>query len=386
MRFSIAGHPVHPHIKLTSEEFPRPLATRILKDDGDEYFGAFLNRTNVRILIDLLNRTFRLRSCAIEIDGSFPVPCTQYYAKRCVAPCVSNLCDRETYREIVDLERLFLRDHRELFLGAVTGKIQKSAEALDFEMAAFYRDILQSVENFWSKTRYKIWLDDTVDTFEVDESDDDSIVVIVISQRGRRTLGELVFAFPKGDENFQSNAVSDLIPQLYRYHVPREIRVPYDFAVRKTLAAELRTKIVVAGVMNPRVTAVRAVEITKARLRLERLRSNITVDDVLTDLKLRLGLQTLPRRIEAFDVAHISATGFAAAVAVWENGKDATDEYEHWMSGQESELTTLREFVLRRLQKTRPDLLLIDGGPSQLKSALSAIEDLARRPDVVAVV
>ena len=101
MQFSIAGQPVHPHIKLTNEDFPRPLATRILRDDGDEYFGAFLSRTNVRILIDFLNRTFRLRSCAIEIDGSFPVPCTQSYAKRCVAPCVASLCARERYLELM---------------------------------------------------------------------------------------------------------------------------------------------------------------------------------------------------------------------------------------------------------------------------------------------
>ncbi|MEO6334005.1 MAG: hypothetical protein ABIO91_03405, partial [Pyrinomonadaceae bacterium] len=70
--FSIAGLPVYPHIKLTNEHFPRALATRILKDDGDEYFGAFLNRTSVRILLDFLNRVFKLRSCTIAIDGTFP--------------------------------------------------------------------------------------------------------------------------------------------------------------------------------------------------------------------------------------------------------------------------------------------------------------------------
>src|SRR5687768_18402799 len=112
IQFSIADQPVHPHIKLTSEAYPRALATRMIKDDGDEYFGAFLNRTSVRILIDFLNRTFRLRSCAIEIDGTFPIPCTQYFSKRCVAPCVASMCDHQSYLAMVEMVRLFRSEER----------------------------------------------------------------------------------------------------------------------------------------------------------------------------------------------------------------------------------------------------------------------------------
>ena len=388
MRFSIEGLPVHPHIKLTKENFPRPLATWIVDDDGDEYFGAFLNRTNVRILIDFLNRTFRLRSCAIAIDGSFQVPCTQYYSKRCIAPCVASLCDAQTYLEIVELERLFLRNDRELFLAAVTRKIEIAAESLDFETAAFFRDMLQSVEAFWSNSRYQVWLDDTVDTFEVDEADNDSIVVIVLSQRGRRTLGELVFAFPKMEETPDSNAVKDVIRQLYRYHVPREIRVPYEFRGRKALAAELMTKIVVTGPMNRRVTAERAIDVTKARLRLANSRSAITLDDLRKEIRDVLALKTAPDRIEAYDVAHISATGFAAAASAWSDEKYLTNEYRHWLSNQTSELDTLRAFLIRRFtdEPSPPDLILIDGGRSHLNAAIGALEGFSDRPAIAAIV
>src|SRR5687768_9998511 len=192
LQFSIAGQPVHPHIKLTSEAYPRALATRMVTDDGDEYFGAFLNRTSVRILIDFLNRTFRLRSCAIDIDGSFSVPCTQYYAKRCVAPCVGSLCDRESYLEMVELVRLFLRNERDLLRASLGKRIERAAEALDFETAVFFRDILQSVEDFWSKSRWQVWVEDAVDTYEL-YGDSDAIYVIIITQRGRRALGEMVY-------------------------------------------------------------------------------------------------------------------------------------------------------------------------------------------------
>jgi len=388
-QFSIAGKPVHPHFKLTHEEFPRALATRILNDDGDEYFGAFLNRTNVRILIDFLNRTFRLRTCTIPIDGSFPVPCTQYYAKRCMAPCVKDLCDRESYLEMVDLVRLFLRNDRELFLASITKRIERAAEDLDFETAAFFRDILESVERYWSNSRYQVWLEDTVDTIEL-QIDNGVIELIIVSQRGRRPLGEIVYSFPLNDE--LSQAIPAVIRQFYKYHLPREIRVSHAFDERPALAAELgkrfgeKVKIVVGSLAARRVTAERALDRTRERLALEAIAIRPTGNEIQRELAVTFGLKTHPSRIEAFDVAHISATGFAAGVSVWIDGKDVPAEYEHWQSDRESELDTLRAFVAERVGRTKPDLVVIDGGRSQLNAALEVIGKLEQQSRVIAAV
>lgn len=374
-RFSISDQPVFPHIKLTDEPFPRALATRILKDDGDEYFGAFLSRTNVRILIDFLNRTFRLRTCTIRIDGSFPVPCTQYYARRCVAPCVVSLCDRDRYLEMVNLVRLFLRNERELFLASLSKKIERAADELDFENAAFLRDIRQKVEWFWEQPRYKIWLNDTVDTIDLD-ADDEAVYVIVISQRGRRTLGEIVYAFAGLDD--PPRALRDVIEQFYQFHLPKEIRVSHDFDGRMELSKELarrfgrKIQITVVSDNNRRVSAERAVMLTKARLDLERRSGRLSVKQLLKQMQTEFGLERPPHRIESFDVAHISATGFAAAVAVWEDGKELPSEYEHWVSDQTSELDTLRAFVAKRRSNGAQDLVLVDGGASHLKAAMDA--------------
>ena len=387
--YSIKDEPVYPHIKLTAERFPRALATRILREDGDEYFGAFLNRTSVRILIDFLNRTFRLRSCTIDIDGSFPVPCTQYYAKRCVAPCVASLCDHESYLEMVDLVRLFLRDHRELLLSALGRRIERASDSLDFETAAFYRDILHSVESYWSNARYLVWLDDTVDTFEL-YADDDAVYVIIISQRRRRTLGERVFAFAALDR--PARVLRDVVDQFYQFHLPREIRVSHDFEgraeVMKRLAARFARKIAitVVGEANRRITTERAVEMTKARLELERRKKRPTTARLISGMQSAFSLERKPKRVEAFDVAHISATGFAAAVSVWQEGSDLPDEYEHWLSDRTGELETLRAFVADRTSRSAPDLILIDGGPAHLKAAIESVADVQSPPDVVAAV
>jgi excinuclease ABC subunit C len=379
-RFSISGQPVYPHFKLTSEPFPRILATRILKQDGDEYFGAFLNRTNVRILIDFLNRTFRLRSCTIEIDGSFPVPCTQYFAKRCVAPCVASLCDRERYREMVDLVRLFLRNERELFLASISRRIGRASEDLDFEFAAFMRDVLQNVQAFWSNGRYQVWLDDTTDTVELLESND-TISVIIVSQRGRRPLGEIVYEFPKNVGDIPTDALHDVIVQFYVYHLPREIRVSRDFDDRTKLAKELgkrfarKINISVETEMERRVTAERSIVRTKERIELDSISNKPGVDEIKAELRNMFDLNDEPSRIEAFDAAHISATGFAAAMSVWKGGHELPNEYEHWISDQRSELETLAVFVQDRVtsRRVKPDLILIDGGASQLNAVVKAI-------------
>lgn len=388
-RFSISEQPRFPHTKITCEEFPLVLATRIIEDDGDEYFGAFLNRTSVRVLIDFLSRTFRLRSCAITIDGNFEVPCTQYYAKRCVAPCVESLCTRTRYLEQVELVRMFLSDERDLLRARVERRIAAASDALDFESAAFFRDILHNVESYWSQPRYKVWLDDAVDTFEL-HADDEAVYVIAISQRGRRTLGEIVYAFAGLDDPLR--ALADVLRQFYIHHLPREIRVSHDFAERSAIAQELGQKfgkkisITVAGHANRRVSAERAVAMTKARIDLEGRRSHPTVEQLIARIQKDFGLSRPPRRIEAFDAAHISGTGFAAAVSVWDDGREVPDEYEHHLSDRKSEPDALRAFIADRVRRTSPDLILVDGGRAQLNAAARVTAGLTSLPGVVGAV
>ncbi len=93
---------LYPHLKITEEKFPRLLVTRVITDEKGEYFGAFLPETGVRIWLGMLNKIFRLRSCEIKIDGNFPQPCQMFYAKRCVAPCVAEICTKDEYAEYVE--------------------------------------------------------------------------------------------------------------------------------------------------------------------------------------------------------------------------------------------------------------------------------------------
>lgn len=386
-QFSITGQPLYPHIKLTRETFPRLLATRRIENDDAEYFGAFLTRTSARILIDFLNQTFRLRSCYIEIDGNFEVPCTQYYAKRCVAPCVESLCRQAEYLEIAELARLFLLNERKDFESEIVRLIEDAADQLDFEKAAFFRDIRQSVTVFWHDKRRQVWLDDAVDTLVLEENGK-YVKVFLITTRKARMLDSRVFVFDALSGVSAEQALSDVISQFYRFHAPREIRVSRDFPDRREVSGDLRrrfgriVKIVVVMENSAQITTIRALSRTQLEADIGNLTPRKSPAEVERDLKKIFNLKTRPIRIEAFDVAHISGSDLAAAMSVWRNGRFIGEEYRYRFSDRSSELETVQEFAARRFRgesENLPDLVLIDGGLSQLKAVLKSAGDLAHR-------
>ena len=388
------GGDLYPHFKITVEEFPRVLATRVIEEDDAEYFGAFLSKTAVRILMDLLNRTFRLRTCEIAIDGNFPVPCTQFYRKRCLAPCVSNLCNKSEYLEMVELVRLFLANRRGEFVRRLTKRIEGASEELDFESAAKWRDILLSVEAFWQDPRLNVWLDDTVDTFDADETVAGNFVYLV-SQRGRNVLGRKVFKLPKGGGIEPHEAIERIISSFYRFHLPKEIRVSLDFEGRKRLAAEFterfgrQARIILTPPDRQRITAVRALRATWDENELEFLKEKATGRQISGELKRLFHLNKLPQSVEAFDVAHISGQSFASASSLWEDGKFVPEKYSFAPSNETSEPNVMAEAVRRRLMDSsdsRPDIILLDGGRSQLNACLKALKDVESPPKLVGAV
>ncbi|MEO7538815.1 MAG: hypothetical protein ABIV21_02225, partial [Pyrinomonadaceae bacterium] len=315
------GADLYPHLKITSELFPRVLATRRIEDDGAEYYGAFLTKTAARILIDFVNRTFRLRSCDIYIAGTFAVPCTQYYLKRCIAPCVADLCTPAEYSAMVDLVRMFLGNRRGDLKAAIKQRMVQSSDGLDFEQAVHWRDMLSDIEDYWKNPRLNVWLDDAVDTYDADETIAGSFIYLV-TQRSRNVLGRKVFRLPPGGGLSPDEALGRIIGSFYQYHLPREIRVSMDFEGRNALADTLSNmfgrpaRIVLTPPDRQRITAVRALQNAWSENELEFAKSKSTARQISGELKRSFGLSALPARVEAFDVAHISGKFFVAASTV----------------------------------------------------------------------
>jgi excinuclease ABC subunit C len=373
-RFSIKGIPLYPHIEITRERFPRVLATRLLDEADAEYFGAFLNRSNARILIDFLNRTFRLRSCEIEVDGSFNYPCTMYYKRRCTAPCVSDLIDDTAYGEMVSLVRLFLQNDHELFRVVLGNKIDASSSELDFETAAKWRDILSEAEDYWANSRTYPWTYSVSDTFYERESAT-GLDIFLISQKSRRTLGERIFSFPEATEADSGEAIADVIEQFYHFHAPKEIRVSRDFARRGELQKNLskkfgrRVPIILLNGKNRKISTDIAIYKSTTELDVKRLIALRSPRELTLELKKLFKLAKVPNRISAIDVSHISGTDQVAAAIAWEDGENIPNAAEYLLSDGSSELRALAELIAKRYLKPREEFVLIDGGMAQLNAA-----------------
>src|SRR5919107_2232664 len=136
----------YPHLKLTvAEAFPRVMITRRIQRDGALYFGPYLPASLARRTIDLINRTFQLRTCDIEIDGRLPRPCLEYHIKRCLGPCVKGLCTPEEYAESVRDVRMFLEGRNRELADEYEARMLRASDEMKFEMAAKYRDLRKTV-------------------------------------------------------------------------------------------------------------------------------------------------------------------------------------------------------------------------------------------------
>jgi excinuclease UvrABC nuclease subunit len=145
----------------------------------------------------------------------------------------------------------------------ITNRISKLADAFEFEAAAEWRDLLLSLEKWWSNSRLNVWLDDGVDTYETDETVAGSFIYLV-TQRGRNVLGRKVFRLPRGGGMSPDEVVERIIGSFYRFHLPKEIRVAFDFEGRARLTTELSKRFGRPARINTvrpdrqRITSVRA--------------------------------------------------------------------------------------------------------------------------------
>src|SRR5208337_1500935 len=130
----------YPYVKLTAERFPRVYVTRKVRKDGATYFGPYFPASLAYRVVDLIHRSFLIPSCKIDLTRDHPRPCLQYYIKRCMGPCVKELTTPESYGEVVKDVRLLLEGKPTELSRSLRKRMERAAEAMQFEMAAKYRD------------------------------------------------------------------------------------------------------------------------------------------------------------------------------------------------------------------------------------------------------
>jgi len=406
----------YPYLQLTtSEAFPRVLVARRVDKGGDFYAGPFLPAKLARRTMGLSHRLFGIRSCNEVITGTRARPCLEYDIKRCIAPCVAEICSEERYGVAVANTRLLLEGRNDELIATLRDRMAEAAEAERFEEAAQMRDALRTVQVLRDRQQ-------KVATPELGDRDVFGLKVgpsgsalQVFAMRGGRVVERVELAAdPGGVARKDADVLEAAVQQFYEDRVaPAEIDLPLEIDDAEAIEAWLSAR---AGrrvhVLVPRRGDKRAlVELAtrNAELSYRTKFNEITAAhfDALETLRATLGLPAIPRRIECFDISTIQGSETVASMVVCEDGRMKKSEYRKFrVKGVGSHLlrtpavmreqvsstndsrprnddfAAMREVVQRRYRKVIedggpfPDLILIDGGKGQLSAAYEALETI----------
>jgi len=384
----------YPYIKLTvNEPFPRAVITRRVRKDGALYFGPFFPAGLARKSLKLIERYFLIRNCNIQIDGKRPRPCLQYYIHRCVGPCVEGNTTYEQYQEAVKDVRLFLEGRKNDLIKRLRAKMEEASASEEFELAAHYRDAVDTMEALAERQKMAVLGYDDIDIFGYHQ-EENMVSVSVFHMRGGRVVDKKEL-FWEDQENFDAGEFFQSVLKQYYVDapfIPIEIHVPVDFEDRVLLEEWLSQR---RGrkveIRTPQRGAKR--EMTdlvnrNARLSyLQRFRAAMPSPATISkDVEEVLDLEKPPRRIECFDISNLQGSDVVASMVVWEEGRMKKSDYRRFiirsLSGLPDDFQSMREVVTRRYKRIQdeglsmPDLVLIDGGVGQLHAAQSALDEL----------
>jgi excinuclease ABC subunit C len=384
----------YPHIKITKENFPRVVITRKVLRDGASYFGPFLPASLARKTIDLVNRSFQLRTCEIEIDGKLPRPCLEYHLKRCLAPCVKDLCKPDEYDQAVRDVKLVLDGKNKELAGELEARMWHFSEKDNYELAAKYRDLRATVLALAEQQKMIASPDRDVDIFGF-HRDGRQLALQLFTMREGKIVGRREFFWEDlpDDDSFDAREfLSEVLSQYYSAdYVPLEIHVPVDFDDRelleKVLSERRGRKVRIFDPKRGKKAEMIALVETNARVAFEQ-RFRVLKPDTqrqLEDLQDILELSSFPERIESFDISNIQGAENVAGITVFENGKPARAEFRRFIIKTvegANDFASMQEAVSRRYRrmldenKPLPQLIFIDGGKGQLSAAAAAMREL----------
>jgi excinuclease ABC subunit C len=383
----------YPHLKMTHEPFPKVVITRKITKDGSSYYGPFLPASLARRTLDLINRAFQLRTCDIEIDGKLPRPCLEYHLKRCLAPCVKELCKPDEYNQATSDVKLLLEGKNKELASNLEQRMWHFAENQNYELAAKYRDLHKTVLALAEQQKMAMTAELDVDMFGF-YRERQRLALQLFTMREGKIVGRREFFWEDLDaETFDvSEFLGEVLAQYYSTdYVPLEIHVPADFADRETLEKALterrgrRVKI-----LDPKRGQKRdMIELVEnnAKIAFEQRFRVLKADSqkILEDLQEILELPYFPERIESFDISNIQGAENVAGIVVYENGKPARAEYRRLIIKSvegANDFASMNEAVFRRYkrllneEKPLPQLIFIDGGKGQISAAAAALQTL----------
>jgi excinuclease ABC subunit C len=398
-----------PYIAVTVEdEYPRVMFTRERHRQGVWYFGPYANAKKVRETLDVLNRVFPYRPCEGPKPGRHSgIPCLDYHIDRCLAPCVGYV-SKEDYRAIIDSVIEFLSGNVRPIQRELEQKMNDAAGEERFEDAVRYRNRLFAVQHLVERQAVERQSVGTIDVIGL-ATEDDRAVVQIFPLRGGKMVDRHSFHLENVGGQDLTTVIESFAIEYYGSapSVPPQIIVPRDSGDLSALAEFLSEK------RGARVE-VRAAERGEKR-RLQQLADENAQHalvseqaateqkrarrvEALEELREALNLESLPLRIECYDISHAMGQDPVGSMVVFRDGQARKSDYRKFgikTAGEDpDDFAAMAEVISRRFARlsdgtgethdasfaSTPNLVVIDGGKGQLSAALGAMQafDLPR--------
>ena len=407
----------YPFLAVTvSDEWPRPRVMRGKKRKGVRYFGPYGHAYAIRETLDLLLRTFPLRTCS---DNKFQRherlgrPCLLFHIEKCSGPCVGEV-DQETYGRYVEELLDFLDGDTDTIVKRLDAEMREAADELQFERAARLRDKLTSVRKAIEKQEIVADRNEDLDVIGITDDDLEAAVQVFFVRRGR-VVGRKGFIVDKVEDLTSDELVSNVLEGLYYEEppagLPKQVLVPelpddpdlYQRWLSECRGSAVQIRVPQRGgkrVLQETVTRNAKEELTRHRLR--RASDHNSRARALNELQDHLGLPNPPLRIECYDMSHIQGSDYVGSMVVMEDGLPRKSEYRRFKIrevDQNDDFAAMEEVLTRRLtaylsERRKPagerpgkfayppQLLLVDGGKGQLSVATRVVEELGLAEEI----
>ena len=428
------------YVKITiNETYPRVGTTRRILRDGALYFGPFTSAKSVRQTLKLLNRLFPYRTCTIDMGTPIPRPCLKFHLGLCIAPC-TRYCTVEEYAAVVDGAVGFMRGDYDHVVERLTAQMWSAAESHDYETAAKHRDRLKAIDKVVAEQKITDLRGGQIDVIAAAREGREAQAT-VLRIRGGKMIGRGTYELAVTGEETDGEMLDDFVREYYDRapEVPLLVLTSARLSDPEPLAAWLSTlrgaKVEVRAPQRGQKRKLVAMAARNVRdtLRIERARwlnSGRKLRQALLEIGTALGLERLPRRIEAYDISHIQGALVVGSLVVFEDGVAKKGKYRRFKVRNQpgnDDFESMREVLRRRFTRyakvagetsdiglgaralavvplremdpdadlppptnvtagssnewgSAPDLVLIDGGKGQLSAALDVFREFAIDP------
>ncbi len=403
----------------TDEEWPRAMMFRGKRRKGVRYFGPYVHPGAIRDTLELLLRTFPVRTCAaskFKQHERLGRPCLLFHIEKCSGPCVGEVTASD-YKVHVDGLMKFLDGDNTEIVTSMEQQMIAASEATDYERAAKIRDRLTAIHQVLEKQQMVGVQEDDIDVIGIAQDEITAAVQIFFVRKGR-VIGRNGFVLDKVEDVSPELLVDRILENVYgdepALGIPKQVLVPVlpesHEAVEKWLSDVRTTQVSVRVPQRGDKRELQETVIMNATKELARHRMKRSADQhsrtmALNDLQNLLKLPHFPLRIECYDMAHLHGTDYVGSMVVLEDGLPSKTEYRRFkikdVPGND-DYAAMREVLMRRLsayKKERdlpisergtkpgkfaypPQLILVDGGKGQLGVAIDVVKELGLESEI----